>query len=479
MRLRTLFSLFAVLAMVGVAGAQDILINEVDADTDGTDILEFIELFGAPSMALDGLVVVLFNGSDDASYSAFDLDGFTTDADGFFLMGNPDVIPTPALIFPSNGLQNGADAVAIFVGNAEDFPEDTPVTTENLIDAIVYDTNDPDDEGLLVLLLPGEPQLNEAELGSSAFDSNMRCPDGGGGARVTSDCEQGVPTPGTTNEPSCGGGPVLPTDMTLCEAVELDGDGNAIHDGEYVHITSPLLILTNDGTYAVDRIDCAATDGDCCVYLFDYDYHVVLMEGDLYDVVGYIEIYNGKVEITGLQDGLTLISTGNPLPTPELITTEELVLNGNQYESCLITIDNLTIVGGDPWPPEGSDANIEVADETLVPATLRIDQDTNIDGTPEPLAPFQATGIGGQYDYTSPYLEGFQLLPRYIEDIIPGTLPEAACCVGHDCTVVTEEECFAINGIWLPDVPTCEPNPCDQFTPVNDASWGQIKGMFK
>ena len=38
---------------------------------------------------LDGLVVVLFNGSDDASYNpAFDLDGFTTDADGYFVIGS-------------------------------------------------------------------------------------------------------------------------------------------------------------------------------------------------------------------------------------------------------------------------------------------------------------------------------------------------------------------------------------------------------
>ena len=30
--------------------------------------------------------MVLYNGSDDASYDAFDLDGFSTDADGFFVI---------------------------------------------------------------------------------------------------------------------------------------------------------------------------------------------------------------------------------------------------------------------------------------------------------------------------------------------------------------------------------------------------------
>ena len=68
------------------------LINEVDADNPGNDSAEFIELYdgGEGNVALDGLSVVLFNGSDDQSYTpAFDLDGFTTDADGYFELAVP------------------------------------------------------------------------------------------------------------------------------------------------------------------------------------------------------------------------------------------------------------------------------------------------------------------------------------------------------------------------------------------------------
>ena len=71
---------------------------------------------------------LFFNGSSDTSYNAFDLDGFSTNASGYFLLGNPDVVPTPDIIFPGNGLQNGADAVALFVGDDTDFPSATPVT---------------------------------------------------------------------------------------------------------------------------------------------------------------------------------------------------------------------------------------------------------------------------------------------------------------------------------------------------------------
>ena len=78
MRARTLFSLFGVLALcVGVAGAQDVLINEVDADTEGTDVLEFVELYGTPNLPLDGMVLVFINGSDDLCYA----DGIDLDAE--------------------------------------------------------------------------------------------------------------------------------------------------------------------------------------------------------------------------------------------------------------------------------------------------------------------------------------------------------------------------------------------------------------
>ena len=40
-------------------------------------------------------------------------------------------------------LQNGPDAVALYIGNASDFPNGTIATTTNLQDAIVYGTDDP------------------------------------------------------------------------------------------------------------------------------------------------------------------------------------------------------------------------------------------------------------------------------------------------------------------------------------------------
>lgn len=129
------------------------VINEVDAATPGTDVDEFIELKGTPGASLDGLVVVLFNGSSDTSYAAFDLDGKTLDANGFFILGNTGIISgTDIDLGASNALQNGADAVAIYTGNDTDFEPGTAATTVNLVDAIVYGTSDADDTDLLAAL---------------------------------------------------------------------------------------------------------------------------------------------------------------------------------------------------------------------------------------------------------------------------------------------------------------------------------------
>ncbi|MBN2173603.1 MAG: T9SS type A sorting domain-containing protein [Bacteroidales bacterium] len=181
--------------------ADFVIINEVDSDTESTDVLEFIELYdgGFGNTDLTGLVVILYNGSNDASYAAYDLDGFSTDANGYFLLGNSGLVPTPSIIFANNFLQNGADAVALYLGDDTDFPNGTPVTNVNILDALVYDTNDGDDTGLLDVLTPGQPQINEGERGNPAGHSNQRIPNGSGGQLVTTTYDQSPPTPGALN----------------------------------------------------------------------------------------------------------------------------------------------------------------------------------------------------------------------------------------------------------------------------------------
>ncbi len=182
------------------SASAEVIINEIDSSTPGVDNLEFIELYdgGTGNTDLNGLVIVLYNGSSDLSYAAFDLDSYFTNPSGYFVLGNA-AVPNVDLIFADNTLQNGADALALYTGDAADFPNGTSVTTTGLIDAVVYDTDDADDPELLILLNQGQPQVNENETGDQDNHSNQRSPNGAGGARNTITYVQLLPSPGTAN----------------------------------------------------------------------------------------------------------------------------------------------------------------------------------------------------------------------------------------------------------------------------------------
>lgn len=172
----------------------DLLVNELDSDQTSTDTLEFIELStGVPNAPLSGYSLVFFNGGNDKAYYVVDLAGVVSDANGLAVIGNPGVSPAPQKTFPNNILQNGADAVALYQGT---LALNASVTTTGLIDALVYDTNDADDAGLLALTTDNV-QVNESTISRSL----KRC--GAGrrlGGRFVSTT---VPSPGAANGVTC------------------------------------------------------------------------------------------------------------------------------------------------------------------------------------------------------------------------------------------------------------------------------------
>lgn len=176
-----------------------IVINELDCDSPGIDNKEFLELKSdTPNFALDGYVVVFFNGSAsgaDSSYFTIDLDGYTTDENGLLLIGSDTVTPFPQLLISANLIQNGADAVAVYLGNDSDFPEGTLATQNNLIDALAYDTSDADDS-VLMGLLGLTAQYNEGSSNNS--NSIQRFVDMSSNVSYTST----TPTPRALNDGS-------------------------------------------------------------------------------------------------------------------------------------------------------------------------------------------------------------------------------------------------------------------------------------
>ena len=176
--------------------APNVIINEVDA----VSTAEFIELYGTSNASLTDVTVVLYQGSDDTIYDIIDISGLNMGSDGYFLIGDSSL--TPEVTIPANTLHDDASAVAIYFSNASNFTIGGSLTTTDLMDALVYDSGQADDAGLLTLLNGGQAQIDENNNSNAATESNARCPNGSGGARNTSTYNQVTPTPAAVNN-SC------------------------------------------------------------------------------------------------------------------------------------------------------------------------------------------------------------------------------------------------------------------------------------
>jgi cytoskeletal protein CcmA (bactofilin family) len=262
----------------------NIVINEIDSNTLSTDTMEFIELFSLDggNVDLSGLVIVFYNGDTDLSYRAISLDGFSTDANGYFLIGNA-AVPGVDIVIPNSSLQNGADAVALYVGSESDFPFGTPITLTGLIDAVVYGNNHSTDPGLLALLNPGQPQLNENANGNSDVESLQRIPNGSGGFRNTASYQALPPTPRAPNGVAAtfpdiavsplqlGFGAVTIGEPSAPQLITIDNIGSAdlsisnitINNSSYLFLTPPTvpLIIPAGGSEVLSVIFQPATTG--------------------------------------------------------------------------------------------------------------------------------------------------------------------------------------------------------------------------
>ncbi|MCB9285101.1 MAG: endonuclease [Lewinellaceae bacterium] len=229
------------------SSAQVLVINELDCDTPGIDDLEFVELKSAtPFFPLNGYVLVFFNGSTaggNTSYMALDLDGYTTDINGLLLIGSTTVVPSPQYLIPANVIQNGADAVAIYEGGAEDFPEGTLAFVDpTLVDVLLYDTNDADVPSLIAIFQAFNPDIQQISEGPGNNTNSIQRDNDG--SYFT-----GTPTPRQLND---GSGVILNgLRTTIAHTMYDEGDTLHIVFSTEQALTSDLAITfsLSNGTF--------------------------------------------------------------------------------------------------------------------------------------------------------------------------------------------------------------------------------------
>ena len=175
--------------------------------------------------------------------------------------------------------------------------------------------------------------------------------------------------------------------------------------------------------------------------------------GDSITVTARVDQYNGLTEL-GTSTGETTITNHGPgsgLPDPLIITCAELNATflgdySEPDEGRLIRINDVSIVGGDPWPitPQSSNSFIDISDGTDT-ALLFIDKDTTANGSPDPGAVFDVIGILKQFDSSSPYTDGYEIVPRFASDVLTHEsgppivgLPEVIAITENSATIYFE-----------------------------------------
>ena len=203
--------------------------------------------------------------------------------------------------------------------------------------------------------------------------------------------------------------PVIPTyqisDVTGVDAMGLPDSANVLCKLEGIVMGVDMQGSPTAISFTLhDGVDGIGTYGSISNY--------TVTEGDSVRIIGSIGQFNGLLQM--YLDSVVLISSGNALPTtPSLITSLD-----ETTESELVKFENATLVDPTQWGSGSSGYTCEITNgsDTI---TLRIDADTDLYGTPAPVGAFDVVGIGGQFTFNSPALDGYQLLPRYIADITP------------------------------------------------------------
>lgn len=209
--------------------------------------------------------------------------------------------------------------------------------------------------------------------------------------------------------------------LSLTGLRRLNANGHLIDSAYYARVTGtvngPNFQTTNLGYHFQDAVGG--------IQLFSFGISIPPLNlGDSIIVTGRVIQFNGLTEIVpdNQTTDVQVVATGRTV-TPIDVSVATFNSNPELYESRLVRINALDRVRPTPaWPSLGQSVNITmyqliVADSIV----MRIDSDTELDGTPEPAWPKKVTGVITQFDATAPRTSGYQTQPRYVTDFTAPT----------------------------------------------------------
>ncbi len=126
-------------------------------------------------------------------------------------------------------------------------------------------------------------------------------------------------------------------------------------------------------------------------------------DGDSLHIWGIVTEGFGVTEF--LVDSIFVISSGNATLTPTVITA---ALTENN-EGSFIRINNVSLSNATQWTGAGTGFNVDITNGSTT-WQLRIDDAVDLFTQPAPTGSFNVYGFGSQFDNSSPFTTGYQLL---------------------------------------------------------------------
>ncbi len=210
----------------------------------------------------------------------------------------------------------------------------------------------------------------------------------------------------------------------------VDRDGVAVYGGIAVHLSGILSApVQHYGTLATHT--SLQVSSDQGVVVINYDSTMTANDGDSVDVIGVIGQYNGLLQMEWLEYKVLKENAGTPAPTEMKLSDFVGDFDACEYyEGGLVMIKNLKVIEHiEDWGSGNHNFTV-TDDDSVTQITMRIVENMGIweDMPQAPANPIDVLCIIGQYDYSSPYTDGYQLLPIDIVETTAidgeeGTLP--------------------------------------------------------
>lgn len=206
--------------------------------------------------------------------------------------------------------------------------------------------------------------------------------------------------------------PNVYNDYTLEQLRLVNANGSALFDGVPTTVTGVVHGVNFDpDSYYFWIID----ENNVGIHVFSFDASTyVVTEGDELRVSGVIDQFNGLLEIR--PDTIELISSGNPINTPRHVT-----LLTEEDESSYLFIDELTVDSISNISDAGYIVYLTQNSGSKILARIDADALPGLEPGHFGGHPWVTIwGIGSQFDNSSPFTSGYQILALEVETLIDG-----------------------------------------------------------